>query len=510
MIAPIATVVLALYLLTTLVIGFVAARRSSGSVDDFVAAERGFGPVVMYFVVGATIFSAYALLGTPQRVVVKGADVLYVFAYGAVGLIPLFFLASRVRRIGAREGYVTHAELVAGRFASPRLARWMGITALVSFVPYLLIQFKAAGIVMQVATGMPQLLGAAIVYAVVVTYVLTGGVRGVGWTNVLQGVAMLVVVWGLGLALPIAAYGSITGLFDEVMARHAEYVTLPGPPPGTSHARYTSEVVVSALGVAMWPHVFMKLYTANSARLARQSVVTYPSFLLFLVPLVFLGYVAVLEGGPRDDGVLLWLAALPERLAERGALLGPAWLATSLAWASEHGVLLAAVAFAVLAASMSTGDALLHAGGAVLVRDVIMLGFGSTLEPHVQTKLMRFAIVGLAVLAWAALALVAATSVVDLLLLAYAVPIQFLPPTLAALFWRRANRVGAEIGLAAGVTTALAAFLLSAWAPALYAIVNPWGIEIGALGFVVNVAGLVLGSLLGPPDDDRLLARFEL
>jgi SSS family solute:Na+ symporter len=508
--SPLATGVLVAYLLTTILIGVIAARRSSGSVDDFVAAERGFGPVVMYFVVGATIFSAYALLGTPQRVVAKGSDVLYVFAYGAIGLLPMFFLASKVRRIAAREGYVTHAELVAGRFASPRIARWMGIAAIVAFVPYLLIQFKAAGIVMQVATGIPRLAGAAVVYAVVVTYVLTGGVRGVGWTNVLQGIVMLVVVWSLGLAIPIAVYGGVPALFDQMIARHPEFLTLPGPAPGTSHARYTSEVVVSALGLSMWPHVFMKLFTARSARLSRQSVVAYPSFLLFLVPLVFLGYIAVLEGGPSDDGVLFWLTGLPRELATRGGLAGPSWLAASLVWASEHGVLLAAVTFAVLAASMSTGDALLHAGGAVLVRDVIMLGFGRPLDPDTQQRLMRAAIVGLAVVAWVALAAVESTSVVDLLLLAYAVPIQFLPLTLVGLLWPRANRVGAELGLVAGVSTALAAFVLSIWAPSYYAAANPWGIEIGVIGFAVNVLGFVLGSLLTPADDADLLARFEL
>ena len=42
-------------------------------VHDFVAGDRAFGPVVMYFVMGATIFSAYALLGTPQRIVAKGS-----------------------------------------------------------------------------------------------------------------------------------------------------------------------------------------------------------------------------------------------------------------------------------------------------------------------------------------------------------------------------------------------------------------------------------------------------
>ncbi len=62
------------------------------------AGERSFGPVLMYFVMGAMIFSAYALLGTPQRVVAKGPDAFYMLAYGAAAFVPVFYLGARVRR----------------------------------------------------------------------------------------------------------------------------------------------------------------------------------------------------------------------------------------------------------------------------------------------------------------------------------------------------------------------------------------------------------------------------
>ena len=116
---PLAAAIVFGYLVVALVLGVLAGRRGGGGTDDFVAGERAFGPLVMYFVIGATIFSAYALLGTPQRVVAKGSDAFYVLAYGCVGLVPLFFFGARVRRIGAREGFVTQAELLAARFESP-------------------------------------------------------------------------------------------------------------------------------------------------------------------------------------------------------------------------------------------------------------------------------------------------------------------------------------------------------------------------------------------------------
>lgn len=510
-----ATAVVFVYLAISLLVGVLAGRQGKGDTNDFVAGERSFGPLVMYFVVGATIFSAYALLGTPQRVMAKGSDAFYILAYGSVGLVPLFFFGARVRRIGAREGFVTQAELFAARFESPLVSVLMGMATVIAFVPYLVIQLKGAGVVMHAVTGWSPLVGAAIVYAVVLVYVLAGGVRGVGWTNVIQGIAMIVVVWLLGLWIPTKLYGSIAGMFDQVVATHPEYLTLPGPGEQTSATRYSSEILMSILGFSMWPHMFMKCFTARSARLVQQTVVFYPTFLFFLLPLLFLGFVAVLAGGPADDGVLLWLVNLLE--GEPG-----------------HPWLFAFVAFAVLAASMSTGDALLHAGGSILVRDVLLpiehrpLGRAlvSTLrrtrvlprpaateslrqDDAGQTRAIRVTIVGLLLISFVVLEGAGGTSIVDLLLLAYAVPIQFLPIVLLGLYWRRANRVGAEAGLSLGLLTIVGLFLAQRFAPTLAATLNPLELEIGLIGLVVNVLAMVSFSLAGTRPSAELLRRFE-
>ena len=157
---PVAAAVVFAYLAVALAVGVLAGRKGDGGTNDFVAGERAFGPVVMYFVIGATIFSAYALLGTPQRVVAKGSDAFYVLAYGSVGLVPLFYYGARVRRIGAREWFLTQAEMFAARFESPAISVIMGVASIVAFVPYLVIQLKGAGVVMHAVTGWSVELGA--------------------------------------------------------------------------------------------------------------------------------------------------------------------------------------------------------------------------------------------------------------------------------------------------------------------------------------------------------------
>ena len=486
----IAPVVVFAYLAASLAIGLAAGRRGSGGADDFVTGERSFGPVLMYFVMGAMIFSAYALLGTPQRVITKGSDAFYMLAYGAAAFVPIFYFGAKVRRLGARLGLMTQAELIGARYDSRRVTVVMGAASVLAFVPYLAIQLKGAGLVMQLALGMSPILGAALVYAVVAVYVMFGGMRGVGWTNVLQGVAMLAVVWWLGLAIPQELFGGVTPMFDRVVAEHPEHLTLPGPTPGTSDLQYTAEIVMSTLGFTMWPQVFMKCFTARSARAVQYAALTYPTFLLFLVPLLFLGYAALLlPGAPRDESVLLWLVSLPQ--------IGGPWV-------------FAAFCLAVLAASMSTGDSLLHGGASIAVRDVLVSGLGVPLSERAQTRLMRLAVVVLLVLGLGMLVVAARVSIVDLLLLAYAVPVQFLPPVMLGLYWRRANRVAAEAGLLVGLGGAFALFLTKLAAPGLHALLNPLDLQIGAVGLVLNAATMIVLSLLTPPMAKSHLQRFDL
>jgi Na+/proline symporter len=102
------------------------------------------------------------------------------------------------------------------------------------------------------------------------------------------------------------------------------------------------------------------------------------------------------------------------------------------------------------------------------------------------------------------------TSVVDLLLLAYAMPLQFLPVVMGGLYWRRANGVGACAGLLTGLGTCVLLFVLGKTAPGIAAAINPLELEIGVIGLVVNTLAMVIFSLAGPRPSEPLLQRFEL
>ncbi len=461
------------YLAVTLAIGLYAGRRASRSVTGFVAADRTFGLLVMYFVTGATVFSAFAFLGGPGWAYSRGAAAFYILSYGVLGIFPWYWMGPKTARVGRRFDYVTQAQLLRGRFPSRFLSVLLAVLSVMAFVPYVTLQMRGAGIVIEAVTDglVPLWLGAAVAYGIVVVYVLASGVMAVGWTNTFQGIFMVVIAWILGLYLPYRLYGGVGPMFEQILAERPELLTVPGLDDAGepwSWGAYSSAIVVSAVGLMMWPHLFMKAFTARSDNILRRTVILFPTFQLFLIPVFLIGFSGVLfpAAPPAPDFILPFMVLETELPA----------LVVGLFCAGA------------LSASMSTGDALLHASASVAVEDGLRPFV--TLDDRQQRILMRILVVGVAAVAYV-FALDEDSSLVVLLLTSYGIIAQFAPPVVAALYWRRATTAGAVAGLLVGSLTALVFYLN----PGL----RPWELHEGVLGLLVHVPVLVGVSLATRP-----------
>ena len=472
--ALVATVIF-VYLGVTLAVGLAAGRRASRSVQGYVAGDRDFGLLVMYFITGAMVFSAFAFLGGPGWAYSRGAAAFYILSYGVLGMAPWYAMGPKVAALGRRFGFVTQAQLLTGRFPSRGLSALMALLTLAAFVPYVTIQMRGAGIVIEAVTDgqVPLAAGAAAAYAIVLVYVLTSGVSAVGWTNTFQGVFMLVVAWALGIYLPTRLYGGVGPMFERIVAERPELLSLPGLTGGGvewSWGGYSTAILASAIGVTMWPHFFMKAYTARSDAIIRRTVILFPTFQLFLIPVFLIGFAGALfpEAPEQADFILPFLVLRSELPA----------LVVGLFCAGA------------LSASMSTGDALLHGAASVVVEDGVQPF--RRLSDAAQRMLMRILVVAAGGLAYL-FALVEGFSLVELLLASYGIICQFMPAMLAALYWRRATTAGAVAGVLAGAAVSVFFFLN----PEL----KPLGMHEGILGLAVHIPVLILVSVRSAPQD---------
>jgi SSS family solute:Na+ symporter len=358
----------------------------------------------------------------------------------------------------------------------------IAIVSVAALVPYLTVQITGAGLLFKAATHgqIPFWLGALAAFAVVTLYVYTSGLRGIGWTNVVQGIMMVIVAWVLGLAVAHEFYGGIGAMFHAIQASAAQYLTIPGGGYGMGWASFSTAILVSELGGLMWPHIFMRFYTADSDRTIKKIIVLYPLYAYLLVPILIIGFagIFVYRDNPlgRSDDVLL-------ALVTQAADFSP-WLI---------GIMLSGA----LAAAMSTGFNLAHTAATVAARDLI-----GTLRPGIRdasmVRLTKVLVLFISVAAYI-LSLFNPASLVVLLLSAYGIIVQLMPLTAAVLFWRRATRAGALAELIAGSVVTL----LFTFGPD-----TPFGIHAGIWGLLVNAIALVGVSFATQPMDSRHVNEF--
>ena len=477
----IALVLMLCYLVLALFVGLLAARgRARLSVTDFAVADRGLGVVVMWFLMGGTVFSAFAFLGGPGWAFSMGAASLYILAYVSLGMLPWYVIGPRLARIGRERSYLTMGDFVRDHYrgaGGDRLARVlvvvMGVVALGAFVQYLTLQLKGVAYIFNVMTSgmVPFWLGALLAYGIVIAYVATGGVRAAAWSDVLQGALLLLVAWVVGIWLAFRMHDGPTEMFRAIDDAKEGFLTIGHEGSMMGPVEFSTITLVSVIGFLMWPHLFMKSFTTTERRI-KQVVVTYPLFALFIIPVLFIGFAGVTTVAPADLGASDEI--LPYLVTEVLPLSG---LAFGLIGAGA------------LSAAMSSADAITHGASVTLARDVVR-PLRPTISEPAQVWLMRAAVVLVGAFAYW-LAVAGAESLVQLLVGAYGAVVQFAPAVYGAMFWRRATAAGALSGLVVGVA-------VNVWFQfeALGAASKPFGINEGILGLIANVAVFVVVSLL--------------
>ena len=472
-----------LYLVISLLLGIFAGRNKSMGVEGFVAGNRTIGVVLMYFIMGSTVVSAYAFLGGPGWAYSKGAPAYYIIATGVLSFVPLYAFGPKLSRLGKKYGYITQADLLADRFESKSLSAIIAWVSLLAFIPYLVLQIQACNFIIFTVTegNIPEWLGGLLSYGVVIIYVMAAGLMGVGWANVFQGVIMLFLAWTLAFYLPYHLYGGMGEMFRMIFEAKPAHLTLPGAAGDTGWGFYSSSIVVVILGFSMWPHLFMKAYTTKDERTFKWSLALFPTFQVVLVAVVLIGMAGILY------------TKIPLEYPDR--------ILPHLVMTIGFSPIIAGIFCAgVLSASMSTGDAIVHAASSIMIRDFYQRLFDKNLTDREQTFWMRILVLVIGAISYF-FSLTSSVDLVILLLYAYGAVVQFLPIVAATFFWPRATRAGALAGLSAGT---LVTFLFIIFP-------QPFGIphiHHGLWGLVVNFAVLIIVSLKTRPQNPAHVYRF--
>ena len=204
-------IVVILYLMIVGYLGYLGFRRTRDA-TDYLVAGRKVHPFIMAMSYGATFISTSAIVGFGGVAGIFGMSLLWLtFLNIAVGIFVAFvFLGGPTRRMGHRLDAHTFPELIGRRYNSRFLQVFAGL------VIFLFIPLYAAAVLIGgcefIAThfGIDYRVALLVFSVLVAAYVVVGGLKGVMYTDALQGSLMFV---GM-VVLLISTYVILGGVTD--------------------------------------------------------------------------------------------------------------------------------------------------------------------------------------------------------------------------------------------------------------------------------------------------------
>ncbi len=280
--------ILILYFAILFAIGFYSRKREEGA-EEYFLAGRSFGSIVLFFTLAATNFSAFTFLGFAGKAYKDGLGEYGVMAVGTSFMAIMFYLIGRkVWKLGRKHGYITPGEILEGKHNSRTLRHLFNGTMALFTLPYLAIQAVGAGFIIN--TMFPDIsikIGAVITMAVIAAYVISGGMRAAGWTDVFQGAFMIIAML---FAFLFIAH-SLGGVKEASMASYEIMPSLfsrPGPNGYFTFQIYLSFFLLWIFADPMFPQIFSRFYTAKNEDSLRKAMYLYPLLIsfFFLMPVM--------------------------------------------------------------------------------------------------------------------------------------------------------------------------------------------------------------------------------
>jgi len=439
---------------------------------------RGFSGLLVFMLMAGELYTTFTFLGASGFAYGHGGPALYILVYTCLAFVLSYWLLPQVWRFARRHGAMTQPEVFAKVFGSAPLGLVVAAVALVALVPYLVVQMKGLGLIVEI-TSYGALSPTAAVWigaSVMTLYVSVSGIHGSALTAVVKDILVLAVCAFLGLYLPWHYDGGIGEMFRHIEAARPGFLALPAH--GMNAVWFLSTVALSSLGMYFWPHAFSAVFTARSERSFRKNAVVMPLYALVMLLAMFAGYAAVLQV-PGLQGGQIDLALLKLSLQT----FDP-WFVGVIGAA---GMLTAIVPGSIMLISAST----------LLARSLYQ-----PLRPAcTDAELVRVTRVAAPLLTLLAvgLTLQGGSSIVALLLMGFGIVTQLAPSLLLAMLGRPfVNRHGAMAGILVGVAfvafTVVTGTGLRHWWPEAPAWVKE--LNTGVVGLGLNAVALVLVSRL--------------
>ena len=444
-------IALCIYAISMALIGCLSYGKTK-TLDGFLIGGRNIGAWATAFSYGTTYFSAVVFVGyAGQHGWNIGLGSVWIGIGNAVlgCLLSWILFANRTRKMTKKLDARTMADYFDKRYDSKGLKILAAVIIFVFLVPYSAAVYKGLGSLFSaVFPGVETWVWMLIIACLTAVYLVAGGYIATSYTDLVQGIIMIVgVVCLICAVLGHDAVGGVSGFIENLR----NFQSVPGDPNPTTGAQLTSifggssfkflcfNIMLTSFGTWGLPQMIGKFYAIkDTAAIKRGTIISTIFCIVIGCGAYLIGSTSRLVlGGVLPEGGID--AVIPSVLMEvlSGETLGI--------------ILLAIVMILLLSASMSTLEAVVLTSASAVAVDLIPAVRRKETKPETQMLLTR-----LLCLLFVACSFIFATQnipiIVSLMSFSWGIVSGcFIGPYIWGLFSKKITKLGAYAGVLSGL-----------------------------------------------------------
>lgn len=472
------------------IIGFLTSKNLI-NLEDYFLGGRKLTTHILSLSFSATGMSGWLFLGFAGLTYETGFQTLWIMIPSStIGILLCFTLISkRVRIYSEKIGAISIIEIVKKRYYDEKniLTFIIVIIICTAAIAYVSGQLIASGKLLNIILHWNYSFSVLMASIVMITYTALGGFIAVSWTDVIQGIFMVIgSLIALGLAIIYSGgFHNLSFELTQVGQTYPEFITSP------SYIGFTGIIMGLSWfigdGIFNWigqPTLMVKYMASKD--LKTLSYAPIPSILIQICLFTGVFLVSIYMRTQFPEASLLPYSGDTETILIQFFIT------------MTHPIVVGIIVGAIIAAIMSTADSLLMMATSVLVSNAYNIISPNAPQKHlilfsrlttillgliaVMISLNKNSVLALAWFGWTTLGL---TGI----------------PIIIGLYWKRATTQGATIGILCGF------FVLIIWN--VFDLTDKWNIFYALPACSVSYAVTILVSLFTPPPPDHIMREIE-
>ncbi len=444
------------------------AAAKTKSAADFYTGGGGITGFQNGLAIAGDYMSAASFLGISAAVMANGFDgLIYSIGFLVGWPVVTFLMAERLRNLGK----FTFADVAAFRFSQTPIRMFAASGTLVVVAFYLIAQMVGAGQLIKLLFGLEYYIAVVIVGALMMVYVLFGGMTATTWVQIIKACLLLggasfmalMVLWNFGFS-PEAMFAKAvevkTGLATAAGKTPEEAATagfsIMGP--GSFVKDPISAIsfgMALMFGTAGLPHILMRFFTVPNAKEARKSVLWATTWIGYFYILTFIiGF-----------GAITFVLTNPEFLDAKGGLIGGGNMAAiHLANAVGGNVFLGFISAVAFATILAVVAGLTLSGASAVSHDIYATVIKKgQVDSASELKVSRLTTIALGIIAVTLGIAFEKQNIAFMVSLAFAIAASANFPVLfMSVLWKGCTTRGAVIGGFLGLISSVVLTVLSA------------------------------------------------